>query len=118
MRRRRSPTRFGTCTRTSKTSATEGSPRRGHAKASPQGLRWRMTRASTSRRSALVLGDFDPRAATDGLVPHLDLADAPHVEAHRRIELERVAARRRLRRAEGDADLLAKLVQEHQRGFG
>ena len=41
-----------------------------------------------------------------------DRADATDVEAHRRVELERVAARRRLGAAEHDADLHADLVDE------
>ena len=46
----------------------------------------------------------------------LERADAAHVEAHRGVELERVAARRRLGVAEHHADLHADLVGEDHHG--
>ena len=48
-----------------------------------------------------------------GLGAVLERLDAPDVEAHGGVELERAAARRRLGRAEHHADLLAQLVGEH-----
>src|SRR5206468_9819113 len=43
--------------------------------------------------------------------------DAPNVETHGRVELERLATGGRLRIAEHDADLLAQLVDEDDRGL-
>ena len=48
----------------------------------------------------------------------LDGADAADVEAHRGVELERVAAGRGLGVAEHDADLHADLVDEDDDGVG
>ena len=68
------------------------------------------------RRRDLVLDDLDARLVADDFLAALDRADAADVEPHRGIELERVAAGRRLRVAEHDADLHADLVDEdHQR---
>ena len=64
------------------------------------------------RRRHLVLHDLHARAVADDLLAVLDRADAADVEAHGRVELERVAAGRRLRVAEHDADLHADLVDE------
>src|SRR5262249_7018828 len=61
-------------------------------------------------RGALVLDDLDPHARTDDLFAVLDLADAADVEAHRRVELERVAAGGGLGISENDPDLLTKLI--------
>jgi hypothetical protein len=69
-------------------------------------------------RRALVLDDLDPRPRGDRLLAVLDGGDPADVEAHAGEVLERVAAGRRLRRAEGDADLVAQLVDEHHRGVG
>src|SRR5215471_588352 len=52
------------------------------------------------RRRHLVLDDLDARAVADHRLFLLDRADAADVEADRRVELERVAAGRGLRRAE------------------
>src|SRR5665811_2210453 len=51
------------------------------------------------RRRQLVLDHLDPCLIADHLVAFLDGADAADVEAHRGVELERIAARGRLRRA-------------------
>src|SRR5690606_8271999 len=68
------------------------------------------------RRRQLVLDHLDPGLVADDLVAALDGADATDVEAHRGVELERVAAGRGLRAAEHHADLHADLVDEdHQR---
>src|SRR5690606_24118674 len=64
------------------------------------------------RRRHLVLDDLDPRLIADRLVAFLDLADAANVEAYGRVELERVAAGRRLGIAEHDADLHPDLIDE------
>src|SRR5215217_4859137 len=64
------------------------------------------------RRGDLVLHDLDADAVADRLDALLERLDAPDVEANGRVELERAAARRRLRVAEHDADLLAQLVRE------
>src|SRR5690606_4355616 len=64
------------------------------------------------RRRELVLHHLHAGAVADGDVPLLDGADAADVESLRGVELERVAARRRLRAAEHDADLHADLVDE------
>jgi hypothetical protein len=69
------------------------------------------------RRRDLVLHDLHARAAADDLVAVLDGADAPDVDAHRRVELQRAAAGRGLRVAEHHADLLAQLVDEDQAGL-
>src|SRR5581483_9710912 len=58
------------------------------------------------RRSDLVLDYLHPGAVADHLDAVLDGLDAADVEPHRRVELQRPPARRRLRRAEHDADLL------------
>src|SRR4051812_32314860 len=64
------------------------------------------------RRRHLVLHDLHPDAVADRLDAFLQRLDPADVEADRRVELERTAARRRLRVAEHDADLLAQLVRE------
>ena len=70
------------------------------------------------RRRHLVLDDLDARLVADDLVAFLDRADAADVEADRGVELERVAARRGLRVAEHDADLVADLVDEDHHALG
>src|SRR5688572_10693233 len=67
-------------------------------------------------RRNLVLHDLHARAVAGVLLPFLDRADAADVEADRRIELERATTRRGLGTAEHDADLLADLVDEDDRG--
>ncbi|MNC85105.1 hypothetical protein D3C83_06820 [compost metagenome] len=67
-------------------------------------------------RRDLVLHDLDPRAPPDHLVAILDAGDAPDVDADRRIELQRPTAGRCLGVAEHDANLLAQLVDEDERG--
>src|SRR5262249_19858727 len=64
------------------------------------------------RWGELVLHDLDPRAVADRGLTLLDGADAADVHAHRRVELERIAARGGLRVAEHDADLHADLIDE------
>src|SRR5579875_2368941 len=62
------------------------------------------------RRRDLVLDDLDARPAPHDLLALLEALDATHVHAHAGVKLEGAAARRRLRRAEQDADLLPDLV--------
>src|SRR6202022_3919160 len=69
-------------------------------------------------RRHLVLDHFHTRLYADNLVAILDCADAPDVEADGGIELERIAARGRLRVAEHDADLHANLVDEDDETVG
>src|SRR6202035_1770998 len=64
------------------------------------------------RRRHLVLHDLHPRPAADHRLAILDRADAPDVEADRRVEFQRAATGGRLRVAEHHADLLAELVDE------
>ena len=64
------------------------------------------------RRRDLVLHDLHADAVADRLRPLLERLDAPDVESHRGVELQRATARRHLRRAEHDPDLLAELVRE------
>src|SRR5690242_694844 len=64
------------------------------------------------RRGDLVLDDLDARLGADDFLAALDRADAADVEAHRGVELERVAARCRLGIPEHDADLHSNLVDE------
>src|ERR1700712_864333 len=68
------------------------------------------------RRRHLVLDHLDACLVADDLVALLDLADASYVQPDRGIELQRIAARRRLRAAEHDTDLRAYLVEEDQHG--
>src|SRR5262249_14335128 len=64
------------------------------------------------RRRHLVLHHLHPGLAADHRVAILDRADAPDVEAHRGIELQRVAAGGGLGIAEHHPDLHADLVDE------
>ena len=68
------------------------------------------------RRRHFVLHDLDAHVVADHYVAFFHGADAPHVQSHRRVELERPAARRRFGVAEHDADLLAQLIDEDHRG--
>ncbi len=70
------------------------------------------------RRRHLVLDHLDAGLVADDLVLLLDLADAPDVEAHRGVELQRVAAGGGLGAAEHHADLHPDLVQEDDHGVG
>src|SRR5690606_19573667 len=70
------------------------------------------------RRRDLVLDDLDPGAVADRVAAVLEGLDAAHVQAHRGVELQRLAAGGGLRRAEHDADLLAQLVDEDGGGAG
>src|SRR5438093_3972522 len=63
----------------------------------------------------LVLDHLHANVRADDILLLLHGPDAPDVEAHRRIELERLATGGRLRIAEHDADLLAQLIDEHHR---
>src|SRR5205814_2334375 len=60
----------------------------------------------------LVLDDLDADAVAVGLDAFLERLDPADVEPDRRVELQRAAARGRLRVPEHDADLLAELVRE------
>src|SRR5579875_5390 len=64
------------------------------------------------RGGDLVLHHLHPRHVPDDLLAVLDGAGAADVEADGGVELERVAARRRLGIAEHDADLHADLIDE------
>src|SRR5439155_13668310 len=64
------------------------------------------------RRCHLVLHHLDTDAVSDRLDALLEGLDAPDVEAHGGVELQRATAGRRLGGAEHDADLLAELVRE------
>ena len=69
-------------------------------------------------RRHLVLDDLDAGLVADHLLALLDLADAADVEAHGGVELQRIAAGRRLGVAEHDADLHADLVDEDHHALG
>src|SRR5512144_545895 len=64
------------------------------------------------RRRHLVLDHLHAGAVADRLRAVLERLDAAHVEPNRGVELQRAAARRRLRAAEDDADLRPQLVDE------
>src|SRR3990172_9359946 len=68
-------------------------------------------------RRHLVLYHARPHAITDDLLPLLEGLDAPDVDAHRAVELQRPTARRHLRVPEDDADLLPQLVDEDHGGL-
>src|ERR1043166_4355431 len=68
-------------------------------------------------RRDLILDDLHTRAAADDDVAVLDARDAADVDADRRVEFERAAARGGFRIAEHHADLLAQLVDEDQAGL-
>ena len=70
------------------------------------------------RRAGLVLGDLDPDPVADGIGAVLQGLDPPHVQPHGGVELQRLAARGSLGRAEQDPDLLAQLVDEERGGPG
>ena len=70
------------------------------------------------RRRHLVLHDLDARLVADDFVAPLDRADAADVEPHRRVELERVAARGGFGIAEHHADLHPDLVDEDDEHVG
>src|SRR3546814_10593666 len=69
---------------------------------------------TTLFRSHLVLDHLDLGLVADDLVALLDRADATDVQAHRGIELQRVAAAGGFRTLAGhhDADLVPQLVDE------
>src|SRR5215203_6331684 len=64
----------------------------------------------------LVLYNLDPGLVAHSVVADLERADAPDVQTHAGIELQRPPSRRRLRRAEHDPYLLPQLVDENGRG--
>src|ERR1044072_4374263 len=70
------------------------------------------------RRRLLVLHDLDAHAVADCLDALLQGLDAPDVEPDRGVELQRAAARSRLRVAEHAAHLLPQLVREDGDGAG
>ena len=70
------------------------------------------------RRRHLVLHHLDAGHVADDFLAVLDRADAADVEAHRGVELQRVAAGGGLRVAEHHADLHADLVDEDDDGVG
>src|SRR5690606_32450368 len=69
-------------------------------------------------RRNLVLDNLDTGFVTDDLVALLDGANTADIEADGRIELERIAARRRFGVAEHDADFHADLVDENNHAVG
>src|SRR5215203_2712323 len=66
----------------------------------------------------LVLYDLDPGLVAHNVVADLERADAPDVQTHAGIELQRPPSRRRLGRAEHDPYLLPQLVDENGRSPG
>src|SRR5205085_5919061 len=72
------------------------------------------------RRRQLVLDDLDAGLVADDLFALLDRADATDVQAHRRVELQRVAAGGGLGilARHHDADLVAQLVDEDDQRVG
>ena len=69
------------------------------------------------RRSQLVLDHLHPGLVADDLLAALDRLALPDIEANRAVELERVAAGRRLRVSEDKPDLLSQLVDEDDAGL-
>src|SRR6476620_1444794 len=67
------------------------------------------------RRRDLVLHDLHANVRADDVFLFLDRSNAANVETNGRVELERLSTRGRLRVAEHDTDLLAQLVNEHDR---
>src|SRR5215210_7686218 len=67
------------------------------------------------RRRHLVLYHLDPGLVADRVGANLERPDAPDVQPHAGVEFQRPSARRRLRRAEHDPDLLPELVDENCR---
>ena len=65
-----------------------------------------------------VLDHPHPGTVAGDLGAALDLTDPADVKAHGRVELERAAARGRLRIAKHNADLFAQLVNEHDDAAG
>ena len=72
----------------------------------------------TKRCRDLVLDDLHADAIADRLGALLERLDTPDVQPLGGVELQRPAARLRLRRAEHDAHLLADLVCEHAQRLG
>src|SRR5215211_3916920 len=70
------------------------------------------------RRGYLVLYDLDPGLVAHSVVADLQRTDAPDIQTHAGIELQRPPSRRRLRRAEHDPYLLPQLVDENGRSPG
>ena len=62
------------------------------------------------RRSHFVLHDLDAHPTPCDLFRLFDLIDAPDIQTDRRIELQRIATRRRLGIPHKHADLLPDLV--------
>src|SRR4030095_15591473 len=70
------------------------------------------------RRRHLVLDHLDASPVTDHVLLFLDRADPADIEAHRRIELERVTTCGGLTRAEDYTNLHSDLVDEDDHGPG
>src|SRR5690606_30372363 len=68
-------------------------------------------------RGHLVLDNLGAHAVSDVLVALLHAANAPHIDTHAGVELQRAATRRRFRTPEHHADLVANLVDEDHQGF-
>ena len=66
-------------------------------------------------RRHFVLHDFHAHVRADDVLLLLHRTNPPNVEAHRRVELERLTSSRRFRIAEHDADFLAQLIDEDYR---
>src|SRR5215210_1293742 len=70
------------------------------------------------RRGHLVLDDLNPRLVAHRVVADLQRPDAPDVQPHAGIELQRPPPRRRLRRAKHHPYLLPELVDENSGRIG
>src|SRR5215217_6964105 len=73
---------------------------------------------SLERRCHLVFYDLDPGLVAHSVAADFQRADAPDVQTHAGIELQRPPSRCRLRRAEHDPYLLPQLVDENGRSPG
>ena len=74
--------------------------------------------SDTERGSHFVLHDLGAGTATHDPVAALELFNAPEFDADGGVELEGTTARRHLRVAKDDADLLTELVDEDEAGAG
>ena len=72
----------------------------------------------TERRADLVLDHFHSGFVADDFVALLDAANAADVQAHRGVELQRIAAGGGFRAAKHHANLHADLVDENHQGVG
>ena len=73
--------------------------------------------ASRNGDASFVFHDLDFGAVADDRIAVFDSGNAPDIHTHRRIELQRASASRRLRAAEHHANLVPNLVDENQTGL-